>query len=84
MGVFEFILVLVVVSTIGKVASDWAQRGSSAPPPPPLPPGDTEGLRESLEELQERVNRLEEERDFYRNLLEDPRRKEGGLPSPDE
>ena len=84
MGVFEFIILIVLISTIGKVV---AQRGPRLPPAPPrdeprLPPGEIQELRETLERMDERLGRIEEERDFYRALLDDPRRKEGDLPSP--
>lgn len=81
-GVFEFVLVLVLISTIGKVLSD-----RSARPPLPthhaerLPPGEIEGLREAVDDLSQRLHRLEEERDFYKELLESPERKR--LSSPD-
>lgn len=84
MGVFEFILLLVLISTFGKVVS---QRGRRFPPPPTepprLPPGELQELRETLERMDERLARIEEERDFYRALLDDPGRREG-LPSPED
>ena len=80
MGIFEFILLMVLISTVGKVL---ARRGHRVPPPaepPRLPPGELERVREALDDLGERLGRLEEERDFYRELLEHPGRKRG-LPS---
>jgi hypothetical protein len=71
MGVFEFIVVLVTISTIGRVVTSFGQRRA-------LPKGSTttseevEELREAVSELGTRLHRLEEERDFYRNLLEAP------------
>ncbi|HSG46504.1 MAG TPA: hypothetical protein VLA43_01700 [Longimicrobiales bacterium] len=84
MGVFEFVILIVLISTFGKVV---AQRGSRLPPPQPrdeprLPPGEIQELRDTLDRMDERLARIEEERDFYRKLLDDPRRKEGDLPSP--
>jgi hypothetical protein len=76
-GIFEFILLITLISTVGKVLTD---RRQPPPPPPPqdrsaLPPGEVERMREAVEELAERVGRLEEERDFYRELLDSPGRK---------
>jgi hypothetical protein len=80
MGIFEFILLMVLISTVGKVLSSRGGRIQSPPEHPRLPPGQIERVREELEALSERVGRLEEERDFYRELLEHPGRKRG-LPS---
>lgn len=77
MGVFEFIILLVLISTLGKILSG---RRRYVPPPregPQLPPGEVREIREALEQMEERLGRIEEERDFYRKLLEDPRRREG-------
>lgn len=64
---------LVVVSTIGKVVSDITNSRR-------LPPGPGTGHREEIDELRDavgdlgtRLHKLEEERDFYRELLEAPR-----------
>ena len=78
MGIFEFILLIALISTVGKVLSE---RGRPAVPPPPpdrpfLPPREVERMREAMDDLSERVGRLEEERDFYRQLLESPGRRE--------
>jgi hypothetical protein len=81
MGVFEFVLAIVLISTVGKIIQERVKR---VPPPaqaPPLPPREVQELRDTLDGMDERLGRLEEERDFYRALLEDPRRREG-LPSP--
>ena len=75
MGIFEFILLIVIISTLGKVL---AGRGNRVPPPPSqpsLPPGELDAVRQAMDDLSERLARLEEERDFYVQLLEDPRRK---------
>ena len=79
MGVFEFIIVLVLISTGGKVLSDLGRRRQ----PAALPPGSKEELdrlRESMDDMSGRILRLEEERDFYRKLLESPDAR-GGIPS---
>lgn len=80
MGVFEFIIALVVISTIGKVLTDRLPRGKPQAQPPSLPPGEVERIHEALEDLSGRLMRLEEERDFYRELLEAPERGREGLP----
>jgi len=81
LGVFEFLVVLVIVSTVGKVVTDFGQRrqlsGSASETRGP----EVEGLREEVANLSGRLQLLEEERDFYRNLLEAPK---GGDPAPDE
>lgn len=70
MGVFEFVLLIVLITTIGKVVEARSDR----PPKAPLPPasGDVQHLEEMLGDMSARLARLEEERDFYRALLEPP------------
>ncbi|MEJ2206937.1 MAG: hypothetical protein P8170_22855 [Gemmatimonadota bacterium] len=80
MGVFEFIIALVVISTIGKVLTERLPRGKPQAQPSPLPPGEVERIHEALEDLNGRLLRIEEERDFYRELLESPERRREGLP----
>lgn len=73
MGVFEFVITLVIISTVGRIIA--ARRR-----PRPLP-GDSfqmnaeelHRVRDSITDLSGRVERLEEERDFYKDLLEPPR-----------
>lgn len=72
MGVFEFVITLVLISTVGRIIV--ARRR-----PRPLPGEsfqvDTEELRrigDTITDLSGRVERLEEERDFYKDLLEPP------------
>lgn len=89
MGIFEFILLIALISTVGKVLTE-RRRPPLQPPAdrPALPPGEVERLREVMDDLADRVNRLEEERDFYRELLENPGRREslgsGGEPRPED
>jgi hypothetical protein len=82
MGVFEFIITLVVISTVGRIIA--ARRR-------PLPLSgesfqmDAEELhrvRDTIGDLSDRVARLEEERDFYKDLLEPPPNR-GTLSPPD-
>lgn len=85
LGVFEFIILLVLISTAGKVLSQRIprERRSEALPGPSV--SDVEGIREALDELNNRVVRLEEERDFYKALLESPeRRRELRGPAPED
>ncbi len=82
MGVFEFVITLVLISTVGRIIA--ARRR------PHRLPGesfqmDTEELhrvRDTIADLSTRMERLEEERDFYKDLLE-PRPTRSTLPPPD-
>ena len=83
MGIFEFVIVLVVVATAGEVIKARVGR----PKPTPSSEQGSSRLAETVEQLHQRVLRLEEERDFYRALLEPgddtPNGGSGGaLPSP--
>jgi hypothetical protein len=69
MGVFEFVIVLVIITTIGKVVTDFNDR-RAMPPASSASPDDVEALREAVADLGTRLHRLEEERDFYKDLLE--------------
>jgi hypothetical protein len=73
LGVFEFLIVLVVVSTIGKVVTDFGQRRQLPRDVSPGGGGEVSGLRDEIADLSGRLQLLEEERDFYRNLLEAPK-----------
>ena len=72
MGVFEFLAVLVVVSTIGKVVTSFGDRRALAPVAASSS-DEVEALRDAVGDLGTRLHRLEEERDFYKDLLEAPR-----------
>lgn len=73
MGVFEFVVVLVVVSTIGKVVTAFADQRALPPTGGSTAGSEIESLRESVADLGTRLHRLEQERDFYKELLEAPR-----------
>ena len=81
MGFFAFIITLVLISTAAKIIERRRR---------PTLPGesvqvDTEELHriaETITDLSERVERLEEERDFYKDLLEPPSSSRK-LPPPD-
>lgn len=75
MGVFEFIIALVLISTLGKVLGQRLPRERPTKNPPQIPSAETERIREAIEELSGRLMRLEDERDFYRQLLEAPDRE---------
>jgi hypothetical protein len=70
-GVFEFLAIAVVVSTIGKVVSVIADR-RALPPAAPSSSDEVEALRDAVGDLGTRLDRLEEERDFYKALLDAP------------
>ena len=75
LGVFEFVVALVLITTIGKVITE---RGPKVAPPsegPRLNPAEAENIRQTLDDLNSRLGRLEEERDFYKELLESPEAK---------
>ncbi len=72
MGVFEFVITLVLISSVAKIIESRRR-------PTPLPGEsfqmDTEALhrvRDTITDLSTRVEQLEEERDFYKDLLEPP------------
>lgn len=66
MGIFEFIVILVLITTIGEVVKARAGRPVQLPPERP----DDGALESTVEDLNRRLLLLEEERDFYRALLE--------------
>ena len=82
MGVFEFIIILVVISTVGKIISNRRPRRD---PGGDLPQGgraELERIRDTVDDLGGRLARLEEERDFYKELLDSPGRR-GAISPPD-
>jgi uncharacterized protein YlxW (UPF0749 family) len=77
-SVFAFVILLVLITTIGKVvmaAQARAALGGTSPRSEEL-----HQLLDSMSELGSRVEKLEEERDFYRALLEPPERSATRLP----
>lgn len=72
MGVFEFIIVLVLISTAGKVVSRRRARRDSQVDLPPERQAELERIRDAMDDLSGRLHRLEEERDFYKDLLDAP------------
>ena len=73
MGVFEFVLVIVLITTIGKVVQARSDTSKVSKTLPSVSP-DVQHLEEMLGDLNGRLTLLEEERDFYRALLEPPAR----------
>ena len=72
MGVFEFVIVLVAISTIGKVLNRRHERPKLPQDSPPGGRAELEVVREALDDMNGRLSRLEEERDFYKALLDAP------------
>ena len=70
-GVFMFVIILVLIPTVGKLLTEVLHR-ARIPGPSPQDRQEFERLRESLDGVTERLGRLEEERDFYKQLLEAP------------
>ena len=81
MGVFEFIIALVVISTVGKVVRHRREIPPMDKSTSQIGPGAFEGLRDTVDEMNTRLERIEEERNFYRDLLESPQRPRG-IPAP--
>jgi len=71
MGVFEFLIVAVVVSAISKTVTAVADR-RALPAVDSARSEEVDALRDAVADLGTRLHRLEEERDFYKNLLEAP------------
>lgn len=69
MSVFEFVIAIVAISTIGKLAGDWIKRSRA---PSQVATGEEDSLRGAIDDLSRRLALLEEERDFYRDLLDAP------------
>ena len=81
MGGIELIMVLVFVFAVGRIIT----RRQAAPLPRESLQLDAEELhrvRDTIADLSTRMERLEEERDFYKDLLEPPRGR-ATLPPPD-
>ena len=72
MGVAEFVIALILISGAAKIIE---RQRRSAPLPGEAIMVDPEELRrisDTITDLSGRVERLEEERDFYKDLLEPP------------
>ena len=82
MGVFAFVILLVLIVTIGRVITE--RQGRPWLPPASRPPEEIHSLQESIGQLSDRLEKLEEERDFYRALLGPPGEKATLPPTPSE
>jgi hypothetical protein len=78
MGVFEFIVLMVLISTIGKVLMTRSERPAIRDG---MRPDDVNLLNEAMSDMNTRLAKLEEERDFYRALLEPPTPNRPGIPA---
>lgn len=70
MGVFLFIIIIVGLVTFGEVVTKWLEQGASRPQIDPGREGEVARLREQVESLSARVDRLSEEQRFMTRLLE--------------
>ena len=61
-----------LISTLGKIASSRKESRELASGSSQVESGDNESTPNAIDELSGRVARLEEERDFYRDLLDAP------------
>ena len=61
-----------IVSTIGKVFSRPAAPLEPPPDSSQVGGGEQKSARDAIAELSSRLERLEEERDFYKDLLDSP------------
>ena len=73
---------MVLISTVGKVLSDRSSSKEIGGEKPRLARGEADDLREMVDNLSGRLHRLEEERDFYRDLLEAPPEPPRGIRPP--
>ena len=81
MGVFEFIIALVGISTVGKIVRHRREIRPMDKSTSQIGPGAFEDLRDTVDEMNTRLERIEEERKFYRDLLESPQRPHD-IPAP--
>jgi len=82
MGVFEFVIALVFISTIGRIAAGRRRPRRLPGESFQLDAEELHRVRDTITDLSSRVERLEEERDFYKDLLEPPTGS-SFLPPPD-
>jgi hypothetical protein len=89
---FQFVVALVGIATAGGIVTTIVKTIGAAyrrPPAPELKAGPTAGettelehLREAIDHMSGRVAHLEEERDFYKELLE-PAKARGAIKPPE-
>ena len=77
MGLFEMIVLVVLISVVGDVAAKAAGRRKQRREVPPTPDrGEIAEMRQRMELLAEQVDRLTEEQRFLTRLLEERPRLE--------
>ena len=69
---FEFVIVLVLISAVGRAISRRPHHREARGELPPGGREELERIRGTVEDLSGRLGRLEEERDFYKDLLDGP------------
>ena len=70
MGFFEFLVAVFLFKTIGEVIKEHIK---NKPAPGSVSSDQVELLREEIKDLGLRLHHIEEERDFYKDLLAAPR-----------
>jgi hypothetical protein len=85
MGVFEFVITVVLVSSVAKIIESRRRSPTLTGESFQMNAEELHRVRETISDLSGRVERLEEERDFYKDLLE-PRPESRSLspPKPEE
>ena len=68
-----FVIVLVSIMSISRIVRTVVDRRALPPSAPAANPGEVEELRATLDNVMARVERLEEERDFFKDLLDAPK-----------
>ncbi len=71
-----------IIAVIGKAFSRPAAPLEPSADSPQIVSGEQDSAREAIAELSGRLERLEEERDFYKDLLESPATRRA-IPPPD-
>jgi hypothetical protein len=76
------VIALVAITTGGRIVTRLIGRGRDfrRNEPSPQDRAEIEALRASVDDMSDRLGRLEEERDFYRALLEAPKPADRGPP----
>jgi len=77
------VIALVAITTGGRIVTRLiGRRDFRRVDPSPQDRAEIEALRASVDDMGDRLGRLEEERDFYRALLEAPKTVDPGAPRP--
>jgi len=70
---FSFVIALVAIVTGGRLLGRIVSRREMRSEAPRVDHQELDALRASVDDVSDRLHRLEEERDFYRALLEAPK-----------